>query len=67
MRRRVKKRYLKLIFFILVIRVQKGFAIRCMRPGVYLFLRICIRNSTINHDVPVSILDVSSQRMHHER
>ena len=44
-------------FFILVIRVQKGFAIRCMRPGVYLFLR---NPEFDNHyDVPVSILDVS--------
>lgn len=43
-------------FFIMVISVQKGFAIRCLRPGVYLILR----NPEFDrpYDVPVSVLDV---------
>ena len=47
-------------FIILEIGVQKGFAIRCMYPGTYLFLR----SPEYDHyyDVPVSILDVSLSR-----
>lgn len=44
-------------FFIMVISVQKGFAIRCMRPAVYIFLRNPKFES--HYDVPVSILDVN--------
>lgn len=53
----VSKYYTADDFFILVIRVQKGFAIRCMRPGVYVFLR----NPEFDHhyDVPLSVLDVN--------
>ncbi len=47
-------------FVILEIGVQKGFAIRCMRPAAYLFLR----SPKCDHyyDVPVSVLDVSLSR-----
>ena len=47
-------------FLILEIGVQKGFAIRCMRPATYVFLR----NPEFDHhyDVPVSILDVNLNR-----
>ena len=38
-------------------RVQKGFAIRCMRPATYIFLRNPEFDSL--YDVPVSILDVN--------
>ena len=51
-----------MIFFILVMRVQKGFAIRCMRPATYIFLRNPEFDSL--YDVPVSILDVNLNRFH---
>ena len=53
----VSKYYTADDFFIMVIAVQKGFAIRCMRPAVYLFLRNPEFDSY--YDVPVSILDVN--------
>ena len=53
----VSKYYTADDFFILVMRVQKGFAIRCMRPATYIFLRNPEFDSL--YDVPVSILDVN--------
>ena len=53
----ISKYYTADDFFIMVIGVQKGFAIRCMRPAVYLFLRNPDFDSY--YDVPVSVLDVN--------
>lgn len=47
-------------FIVLEIGVQKGFAIRCMRPAAYLFLRS--PKCDHHYDVPVSVLDVSLTR-----
>ena len=58
--RRLSKYHISGDFIVLEIGVQKGFAIRCMRPAAYLFLRS--PKCDHHYDVPVSVLDVSLTR-----